>query len=118
VSARDRARDEALGVTEASLSPGLRAMVARAGAVAPFATAADLLAELAGIRLTDKRIERSAETDGAAAAVRFAAESAAIARGTVDVLPAPSAAAQHRTSSTSPSTAPACPWCPPLPAGG
>lgn len=82
-------RDEQLGVTGASLSPGLRAMVARAGAVAPFATAADLLAELAGIRLTNKRIERSAETDGAAAADRLAAESAAIARGKMDVLPAP-----------------------------
>ena len=55
-----------------------------------FATAAELLAELAGIRLTAKRIERSAETDGAAAAQRLTAESTAIARRTVAVLPAPS----------------------------
>jgi hypothetical protein len=82
-------RDEQLGITGASLSPGLRAMVARAAAVSPFATAADLLDELAGIRLTDKRIERSAETDGGAAAERLAAESEAIARGTLEVLPAP-----------------------------
>jgi hypothetical protein len=82
-------RDEQLGVTDASLSPGLRAMVARTAAVAPFATAAGLLAELAGIELTDKRIERSAETDGAAAAKRITAEATAIARGTVTVLPAP-----------------------------
>ena len=57
-------RDDDLGVTGASLSPGLRRMVARAAAAEPFATAADLLAELAGIQLSDKRIERSAETDG------------------------------------------------------
>jgi hypothetical protein len=82
-------RDDDLGVTGASLSPGLRRMAARAGAAEPFATAADLLAELAGIRLTPKRIERSAEADGAAAAARITAESTAIARGTVSVLPAP-----------------------------
>lgn len=82
-------RDDELGVTGASLSPGLRRMVARAAAAEPFATAADLLAELAGIRLSDKRIERSAETDGAAAAQRIAAEAPAIACGKVAVLPAP-----------------------------
>lgn len=54
-------RDDDLGVTDASLSPGLRRMVARAAAAEPFATAADLLAELAGIQLSDKRIERSAD---------------------------------------------------------
>ncbi len=81
-------RDAQLGVTDASLSPGLRAMVARTAAAEPFATAADLLAELAGIRLSNKRIERSAESDGAAAADRIAAESTAIARGTMHVLPA------------------------------
>jgi hypothetical protein len=80
-------RDDELGVTGASLSPGLRKMTARAGAAAPFATAADLLAELAGIRLSPKRIERSAEADGAAAAARIATESTAIACGQVSVLP-------------------------------
>ena len=74
-------RDDELGVTGVSLSPGLRKMTARAAAAVPFAKAADLLAELAGIRLPAKRIERSAEADGAAAAARFEAESAAIARG-------------------------------------
>ena len=83
-------RDDELGVTGVSLSPGLRRMVARAGAAEPFATAADLLAELAGIRLNPKRIERSAEADGTAAAARITAESTAIARRTVAVLPAPS----------------------------
>jgi hypothetical protein len=81
-------RDAQLGVTDASLSPGLRTMVARTAAVVPFAGATELLAELAGIRLTDKRIERSAEADGAAAAERLAAESEAIAHGTMHVLPA------------------------------
>lgn len=82
-------RDDDLGVTDASLSPGLRRMTARAAAAEPFATAADLLAELAGIRLSDKRIERSAENDGAAAAARITAEAPAIASGTMAVLPAP-----------------------------
>lgn len=82
-------RDEQLGVTDASLSPGLRAMVARAAAAQPFATAADLLTELAGIELSPKRIERSAEADGSAAAARITAESAAIAHGELAVLPAP-----------------------------
>jgi hypothetical protein len=79
-------RDEQLGVTDASLSPGLRAMVARAAAAQPFAAAADLFAELAGIELSPKRIERSAENDGSAAAARIATESAAITRGEVTVL--------------------------------
>ena len=82
-------RDDDLGVTGASLSPGLRRMAARAAAAEPFATAAELLAELAGIRLTDKRIERSAEADGAAVAHRLAAEAPAIACGELAVLPAP-----------------------------
>ena len=85
----DAPRDDDLGVTGASLSPGLRRMVARAGAAEPFATAADLLAELAGIRLSTKRIERSAENDGMAAAARITAESEAIADGMVSVLPEP-----------------------------
>ena len=89
VSARDRARDEDLGVAGVSLSPGLRRMTARATAAVPIAGAAELLAELAGIRLSDKRIERSAETDGVAAAERITAEATAIARRTVAVLPAP-----------------------------
>jgi hypothetical protein len=80
-------RDGHLGVAGASLSPGLRKMTARAAAAEPFAAAAHLLAELAGIRLHTKRIERCAEADGAAAAARIEAESAAIARGQVSVLP-------------------------------
>jgi hypothetical protein len=80
-------RDDELGVAGASLSPGLRRMVARAGAVVPFATAGGLLADLAGIRLPTKRIERAAEADGTAAAERIAAEATAIARRRVALLP-------------------------------
>ena len=75
------ATDDELGVAEASLSPGLRKMTARVGAASPFAKAADLLAELAGIRLSPKRIERAAEAAGAAAAARAGAESTAIGTG-------------------------------------
>ena len=45
-------RDDELGVTSPSLSPRLRRTAVRAAATEPFATAADLLADLAGIRLT------------------------------------------------------------------
>lgn len=79
--------DDELGVAGASLSPGLRKMIARAAAAEPFATAGGLLAELAGIRLSTKRVERAAEADGAAAAQRIRAESRAIADGSVSVLP-------------------------------
>ena len=89
-------RDDDLGVAGASLSPGLRSMTARAAAAEPFAAAADLLAELAGIRLSAKRIERSAETDGAAMAERLTAESAAITRRRVAVLPASGDRGEHK----------------------
>jgi hypothetical protein len=61
-------RDAELGVTGTSLSPGLAAMTATAGAAVPFARAARLLQELAGVRLTVKRVERAAEGSGAAQA--------------------------------------------------
>jgi hypothetical protein len=51
-------RDTQLGVVGQSLSPGLRRMVARVAAAAPFAAVADLLADLARIRLSTKRVER------------------------------------------------------------
>jgi len=74
-------RDEELGVAHASLSGGLRAMVARLGAAAPFAKARDLLAELAGVELTTKRVERSAEADGGALAAAIDTEAAAVLTG-------------------------------------
>ncbi len=74
-------KDDELGLTGGSLSPGLRAMVARIGAATPFAKASTLLSELAGITLTTKRVERSAEADGVALAARIDTEAAAILNG-------------------------------------
>lgn len=80
-------RDTELEMGEASLSPGLRKMVARAAAVEPFAAAADLLADLAGIELSTKRVERSAEADGAAAAAHIRTDATALLERRVTVLP-------------------------------
>ena len=71
-------RDAELGADHASLSPGLRSMAAHAATAVPFARATALLAELAGVSLTVKRAERSAEADGAAARAAQQAEPAAI----------------------------------------
>ena len=56
-------RDIELGVAGTSLSPGLTAMNDKAAAAGPFAGAAGLLEDLAGVRLTAKRVERAAEAD-------------------------------------------------------
>jgi hypothetical protein len=61
-------RDAELGVAGTSLSPGLAVMNDKAAAAGPFAGAASLLEDLAGVRLTAKRVERAAEASGAAAA--------------------------------------------------
>ena len=74
-------KDDELGLTGVSMSTGLRAMVARTGAAAPFAKASTLLTELAGITLTTKRVERSAEADGAAIGARLDTEAAAVLDG-------------------------------------
>ncbi|MGH3191307.1 MAG: hypothetical protein ACRDOL_29480 [Streptosporangiaceae bacterium] len=65
-------RDAGLGMAGTSMSPGLTAMNDKAAAAGPFAQAAGLLEDLAGVRLTVKRVERAAEASGAAqaAAVR------------------------------------------------
>ena len=80
-------RDAELGIEKASLSPGLARMTARAAAAVPFAGAAGLLAELAGVGLTVKRVERSAEAAGSAAAAVITAETDAICSR--QVVPAP-----------------------------
>jgi hypothetical protein len=85
-------KDDELGVAGASMSPGLAKMAARAGAAVPFAKAARLLADLAGIELTAKRVERGAEADGTAAAATGRAEAAAILSGRVVPLPPPAPA--------------------------
>jgi len=61
-------RDAELGVAGTSLSPGLTAMTDIAAATGPFAKAAGLLENLAGVQLTVKRVERAAEGSGAAQA--------------------------------------------------
>jgi hypothetical protein len=82
-------RDAELGVGRASMSPGLAKMTARAAAAAPFAKAGRLLAELAGAQLTAKRIVRSAEAGGAAAAAAITAQADAIGSRQVIPLPPP-----------------------------
>ena len=88
------------------MSPGLAKMTARAAAAVPFARAAGLLGELAGIGLTVKRVERSAEAADAAAAAAIDARADAICSRQAVPLPPPGPA---RTCSTSPSTAPQSP---------
>jgi len=52
-------RDAGLGVAGETMSPGLRAMNDQAAAAEPFAKAARLLENLAGVRLTAKRVDTS-----------------------------------------------------------
>ena len=83
-------RDAQLGVTGQGMSPGLRKMCARAAAAVPFAAAARLVGELAGLPLTSKRAGRRAEADGQAAAAVIEARAAAVkARALVPLPPAP-----------------------------
>jgi hypothetical protein len=61
-------RDAELGVAGVSMSPGLAAMTDLAAADGPFAKASRMLQTMAGVRLTVKRVERSAEASGASKA--------------------------------------------------
>jgi hypothetical protein len=80
-------RDEQLGVAGTSLSPGLAEMIARAGAEVPFGKAAALVKDLAGVAVSARTVERSAEASGAAARAAASAEAAAIRARTVVPLP-------------------------------
>ena len=80
-------RDGQPGVAGTSLSPGLAEMIARAGAEVPFGKAAALLADLAGITMNAKTIERAAEAAGAAARAAGTAEAAALRAR--EILPLP-----------------------------
>jgi hypothetical protein len=80
-------RDAELGAAGASMSPGLRAMSDKAAAAVPFAPAAGLLADLAGVRLNAKRVERAAEASGAALAAASRSRSGLIARRKLVPLP-------------------------------
>jgi hypothetical protein len=79
--------DEQLGTAGQTMSPGLRKMTARAAAAVPFAAAAKLISELAGITLTGRRAGRQAEADGNAAAQVIRAQAAAMTAGQVAALP-------------------------------
>jgi hypothetical protein len=80
-------RDAELGLAGDTMSRGLAKMTARAAAAEPFATGSGLLADLAGIQVGARRIERHAEADGAAAAAVITAQAAAITAGKVVPLP-------------------------------
>jgi hypothetical protein len=82
-------RDLQLGIGDGSLSPGLSEMTALAGAEVSFARAAALLAGLAGVTVSPRTIERSAEASGAAARAAAGAEAAAIRARTIIPLPPP-----------------------------
>jgi hypothetical protein len=83
-------RDAELGVAGVSMSPGLAAMNDRVAAAGPFARAAGLLEDLAGVRLTAKRVERAAEASGAANAAAVRDRAALItARKLVPLPPSP-----------------------------
>ena len=87
-------RDAELDVAGGSLSPGLAAMNDIAAATGPFAKAAGLLEDLAGISLTVKRVERAAEASGAAQAAAVRERSALITGRRLVPLP-PSPLAGH-----------------------
>lgn len=76
-------RDADLGVGGQSLSAGLASMIATAGAAVPFAQAAGLIKDLAGITLGTKRVERAAEAVGATATAALKADTEAILAGKV-----------------------------------
>jgi hypothetical protein len=69
------------------MSPGLAAMNDKAAAAVPFARAAGLLDDLAGVRLTVKRVERAAEASGAARAAADRDRAALITARTLVPLP-------------------------------
>ena len=82
-------RDQQLGVAGATESPGLAEMNALAGAEVSFARAGRLLSGLAGLTISPRTIERSAEASGAAARTATAAEASAIRERRIVPMPPP-----------------------------
>jgi hypothetical protein len=83
-------RDAELGVVGTSMSPGLTVMNDRAAAAMPFAKAAGLLDDLAGVHLTARRVERAAEASGTVKAAADRGRAALIsARKLVPLPPLP-----------------------------
>jgi len=75
-------KDQQLDVVDTSFSPGLRRLMARVGAQEPFAAARQDLAELAGVVVSTKAVERISEAVGVAAEAANEAERAALHAGT------------------------------------
>jgi len=76
-------KDHDLDVVGTSFSPGLRRLMARVGAQEAFAAASQDLAELAGVVVPSKAIERTTEAAGVSAEQANQAERAAIRAGRV-----------------------------------
>ena len=57
-------RDQALGLQDGSLSPGVLRMVGRVGAMVSFEEGHELLSDLAGVDVPTKHVERAAEELG------------------------------------------------------
>ncbi len=83
-------KDHELDVVGTSYSPGLRRLMARVGAQEAFAAARDDLAELAGVSVPSKAIERTAEAVGRAAEQANQAERTAMTAGRMQPLAAAS----------------------------
>ncbi len=66
--------DEELDVKDTGFSPGVRRMLAVVGAAAPFEQGRQQMEALAGLEVTTKAVERTAETIGADIAARDQAE--------------------------------------------
>jgi hypothetical protein len=75
-------KDQELDVVGTSFSPGMRRLMARVGAQEPFDTARQDLAELAGVVVQTKAVERISEAVGVAAEAANQAERVAIRTGT------------------------------------
>ena len=74
-------KDQELDVVGTSFSPGMRRLMARVGAQEPFDAARQDLAELAGVVVPTKAVERISEAVGAAAEARNQAERARVLAG-------------------------------------
>ena len=81
-------KDQALDVVGTSFSPGLRRVMARVGAQQPFDAARRDLAEVAGVVVATKAVERLSEAVGVAAEAANQAERRALHRGQGQPLPA------------------------------
>jgi len=108
-------RDAQLEVAGATESPGLAEMIALAGAEVSFARAAGLITALAGITVSPRTVERSAEATGAAARAASQAEAAGIVARTIRPLPRQS---RSPTCCMSRPTAPGCRSGPARPRAG